>query len=192
MPDKLATHWGVDGEVNGYMGKFWGIFLLPVVSLMIAFVFLLIPRIDPLRENIEKFAGYFDVFIILVSLFLFSIFVHVILWNVGVKFSPLIFVSLGIGVLFFYTGILCEHSKRNWFVGIRTPWTLSSDSVWDKTHKLGGKLFKLCGIIALFGAVLTSLAIVLILVPVLVISVVLSVYSYLEFRKETKKRKLAK
>ncbi|MEM1558578.1 MAG: SdpI family protein [Candidatus Bathyarchaeia archaeon] len=60
-------------------------------------------------------------------------------------------IPIGIGLLLFYTGILCENAKKNWFIGIRTHWTLSSDRVWETTHKLGGKLFKTTGVIGILG-----------------------------------------
>jgi len=53
-----------------------------------------------------------------------------------------------LGILFYYCGILIENAKRNWFIGIRTPWTLSNEKVWERTHKIGGKLFKIAGLIA--------------------------------------------
>jgi uncharacterized membrane protein len=92
---------------------------------------------------------------------------------------------IGLGLLFFYIGILCENAKRNWFIGIRTPWTLSSDKVWDKTNKLGGKLFKIAGVVALFGIFFRSYTMYFVLVPAISFAVYTIVYSYLEYRKET-------
>jgi uncharacterized membrane protein len=88
------------------------------------------------------------------------------------------------GLLFYYTGVLCEKSKRNWFIGIRTPWTLSSDKVWEKTHKIGGKLFKIAGIIAILGALTPEYAIILILIPVISAVGYTIAYSYFEYQKE--------
>jgi len=88
--------------------------------------------------------------------------------------------------LFYYCGILVENAKRNWFIGIRTPWTLSNEKVWEKTHKLGGKLFKAAAIIILFGIVLKGYALLFILVPVIFVSFYLIVYSYVEYQKEVK------
>ncbi len=85
--------------------------------------------------------------------FLSLCFIHfqVILWNLGIKISPSATLPIGIGILLLYIGILCENAKRNWFIDIRTPWTLSSERVWDKTHKIGGRLFKIAGVIAFVG-----------------------------------------
>ncbi|MEM2728714.1 MAG: SdpI family protein, partial [Candidatus Bathyarchaeia archaeon] len=89
-------------------------------------------------------------------------------------------------LLFFYIGILCENSRRNWFIGIRTPWTLSSDRVWEKTHRLGGKLFKAAGVIAMLGALIQEHAFILILAPIIFAAAYTIIYSYVEYQKEVK------
>jgi uncharacterized membrane protein len=94
------------------------------------------------------------------------------------------FLSPAFAILFYYSGILIENAKRNWFIGIRTPWTLSNDEVWDKTHKIGGKLFKLAGILALFAIFFERYAILVIVVPLIVVSIYTVVYSYLEYQKD--------
>jgi uncharacterized membrane protein len=79
-----------------------------------------------------------------------------------------------------------EKAKKNWFVGIRTPWTLSSENVWEKTHKIGAKLFKAAGITALLGVLAPAYSFFFILGPILAASLYLVLYSYLEYRKEKK------
>jgi len=95
--------------------------------------------------------------------------------------------SPAFAILLYYSGTLTEKAKQNWFVGIRTPWTLSSEKVWQKTHKIGGKLFKICGIIALLGFFFPDLAFLFILVPLLSVCVYTIVYSYFEYKKEVKR-----
>jgi uncharacterized membrane protein len=109
-----------------------------------------------------------------------------ILWNIGIKVGPNVTVPIGTGLLFIGAGILCENAKRNWFIGIRTPWTLSSEQVWDKTHRLGGKLFKIAGVIAVVGIFSQSYAVFFVLVPVLLVAAYTIVYSYFEYQKEVK------
>jgi uncharacterized membrane protein len=86
--------------------------------------------------------------------------------------------------LFFYCGVLCERAKRNWFIGIRTPWTLSSDRVWEKTHRVGGKLFKIAGVIALIGAMFQRYAVFLVIVPAIAVAVFTIVYSLVIYQRE--------
>lgn len=186
MPEEMASHWNTQGQVDGYMSKFWGLFLMPIILIGLALFFVAIPRIDPLKENIEKFRRYYDGFIILLFLFLLSIHFQVILWNIGIEMSPNVIFPIGLGLLFFYIGILCENAKRNWFIGIRTPWTLSSDKVWEKTHKIGGKLFKIAGIIALFGVFFPSYAFYFILIPVTLVAIYTIIYSYFGYQNVIK------
>lgn len=185
MPLKMASHWDARGQVDGYMSKFLGTFFLPFVMVGLALLFIAIPVIDPLKDNIRKFRKYYDRFIVFFLIFMLFIQLHIILWNLGIQINPNAIIPIGLGLLFFYTGILCENAKRNWFIGIRTPWTLSSDKVWDKTHKIGGKLFKIAGIVAFIGIFFRSYTMFFILIPAMLAAVYSIVYSYLEYRKET-------
>jgi uncharacterized membrane protein len=188
LPDPMASHWGLSGEADGYLPKIWGLFLIPLISAGLALLLLAIPRIDPLRENIEKFMETFDSFIIVLLLFFLYIQQLVILWNLGLRFNLAQVLSPAFGVLLYACGILTGRAKRNWFIGVRTPWTLSSDRVWDRTHAIGGKLFRIAGILAFLGILLPGIVWLLILGPVLLVSLYLVVYSYLEFRKEETSR----
>lgn len=158
-------------------------FLMPIVTLAIFLLFLLIPEIDPLKKNIAKFRKYFDWFVVLIVLFLLYIYSLTLFWNLGYRFDMGQMIIPALGFLFFYIGVLLKHTKRNWFIGIRTPWTLSSDAVWDKTHQLGSKLFKIAGIIALLGILIPKYAIWLVLIPAISFSLYLFVYSYFEYKK---------
>ncbi|MDI6810036.1 MAG: SdpI family protein [Candidatus Eisenbacteria bacterium] len=186
MPERMASHWDARGDVNGYMSRFWGLFLMPAISVLMFLLFLVVPRIDPLKENIEEFRKYFDGFIVLIFLFLVYIYVLTILWNMGKRFSMVLAMPPALGILFFYCGMLIEHAKRNWFIGIRTPWTLSNEKVWDKTHKIGGKLFKVSGVIAFVGILFRDLAFYFVIVPICCVAAYTIVYSYVEYQKEMK------
>jgi len=183
MPDQLASHWNTKGEVDGYMSKFWSLFLMPIVSLVMFLLLVFVPKIDPLKKNIEKFRKYFDTFIVLMVLFLFYVYILTIAWNIGKRFDMGQAMIPAMGILFYYIGILVGHAERNWFIGIRNPWTLSSDKVWEKTHKVGGKLFKGVGIVALLGMFFPSSIIYFVLVPVIFVSVYLVIYSYFTYKK---------
>jgi uncharacterized membrane protein len=184
LPDEIASHWNAKGEADDTMGKFWGLFLMPFTLLGLQVLFMLIPKIDPLKKNFEKFHNYYDGFILFFLLFMFLIHLHIIVWNLGVEINPNIFMPVALGLFFIYAGILCEKAKRNWFVGMRTPWTLSSDSVWEKTNKRLGKLFKICGVIAILAAFAGDLAIYIALIPILFVSLYAFFYSYFLFKKE--------
>ena len=182
-PAQMASHWNAQGIVDDYMPKFWGLFLMPLISVVLFFLFILIPKIDPYKKNIDKFKKYYDNFILLIILFLFYIYILSLLWNFDIRFNLVQLLSPAFGILFYYAGVLIKNAKRNWFIGIRTPWTLSNEKVWNKTHHLGAKLFKTCGILSFIGVLSPEYAIGLILVPIIVCTLYVLVYSYVEFRK---------
>jgi len=184
MPDQIVSHWNANGQVDGYISKFWGLFLMPIISLTIALLFMWIPTIDPLKANIEKFRKYFDLFILFLTVFLFYTYGLTIAWNQGARFDMTYALLPALSVFIFYAGVLIEKSKRNWFIGIRTPWTLSSDTVWEKTHKIGGFLFKLSAACGIVGVLFGSLAVYFFLFPLIGSSIYLMFYSYFEFKKE--------
>lgn len=119
----------------------------------------------------------------------FLLYVHglTLAWNLGFtdfNMSSALLPVLGLFII--YLGYLLEKAKRNWFIGIRTPWTLSSEKVWDETHRVGAVLFKVCGLLAILGAFFPQAAFLLMFVPLMASSVFLVVYSYaLYARQET-------
>lgn len=190
MPETMASHWNAAGEVDGYMSKFAALFMMPAMALVLFGLFLIVPKIDPLKNNIAKFRSYFDIFILLFEIFLLYIYLLTIVWSLGWRFDMTAAMMPALAVLFYYMGIMIEKAERNFFIGIRTPWTLSSDRVWDKTHALGGKLFKVAALLTALGVFFPDHAIYLMLFPILGISAYLMVYSYLEFRREKKENSL--
>jgi len=187
LPDKLASHWGENGQVNGYMPKFWGLFLMPIISAGMLLLFYFLPKLDPLKENYKKFRVYYDSFILVIILFLFYIYLLTILWNFHIQFNMNLALIPALGFLYIYIGIILKYLKRNWFIGIRTPWTISNEKVWDKTHNLGSTLFKISGVITIIGIFFDDFIIYFVLVPIIVSAITLVIYSYLIYRKEEKK-----
>jgi uncharacterized membrane protein len=105
-------------------------------------------------------------------------------WNFGYIFNFTTAIIPAMAVLFFFIGFFLEKLKRNWFVGIRTPWTLSSDIVWEKTHKLGGNLFKIVALISLTGLFFKGGVVVAVMVvPAIIVAIVAIIYSYIEYKK---------
>ncbi len=183
MPERMVSHWSAGGEPNGYLPKILGVLLVPSILVLLLLLCAVIPKIDPLNKNIQKFREYYDGFFVLLFVFLLLVHSQMILWNAGIEVSFSLTLPVLFGILFFYIGILLEKAKRNWFVGIRTPWTLSDERVWNKTHKIGGKLFKISGIISLFGIVGGEYSVFFVTAPVVFSSLYVVIYSYLEYRK---------
>src|SRR3989344_5846630 len=118
MPDRIASHWNAAGEVDGYMPKLAGLFLLPFVTAAIFLLCVAIPRIDPMKANIEKFRKHYERFMLLIMAFMLYIYVLTMLWETGARFNIMYFIVPAIGILIYYCGVLMENSKRNWFIGI--------------------------------------------------------------------------
>jgi uncharacterized membrane protein len=184
MPESMASHWNSDGVVDGTMSRFWGVFLIPAIIVVLTALFYAIPKIDPLKENIKSFIAYYYGLVYVIVLFLTGIYVITLMWNLGKHVDFQVVMPIGLGALIFFIGSILTKMRRNWFVGIRTPWTLSSDSVWEKTHKLGAWLFRISGVLVLFGALFPDYLLGFILIPVLGTALYLVLYSYLEFKKE--------
>lgn len=188
LPDQIAVHWNAAGEADGFAGKFWGTFLFPLTMLFLLALYFVIPRIDPLGKNFQKFIGQYNSFWVCMMIFMGYIFGLQTAWNLGKEFDFGKAIIIAVAALWFAIGAAIENSKRNWFFGIRTPWTISSDKVWDKTHKLGGKLFKFSAILVLLAGIFLkgAMLITAILIPSILTAIWTIAYSYLEFKKTNK------
>ena len=178
LPTRMATHWNAAGQPDGTMPKAAALAFLPAMTAVLLVVFALVPRIDPLRENIAAFRPVYDWFVVVFTAFMAVIHGGVIAFNLGYEFDFTLLILTTVAGLFYYVGVLLEHAERNWFVGIRTPWTLSSADVWDRTHRLGSRLFKLTALVALIGLLFGEYAIYFLVVPALLTAGITVVYSY--------------
>ncbi|MDR3571621.1 MAG: SdpI family protein [Candidatus Pacebacteria bacterium] len=188
LPPIIATHWAADGTVNGTMDSFTGAFLLPFIMLLTLLLCIAIPYIDPLRANIETFKKQYDTFVAILMLVFACIQTALLAWNLGGGFDTRLIVLPAVGILVFYIGMLLPQTKRNWFIGIRTPWTISSDHVWQRTHELGGTLFKALGVVIVLGIFAPSYAAWIIFLPLVIIAVGLVLYSYMLYAQEHRSR----
>jgi len=186
LPDPMASHWGINDQVNGTMPKFWGVFLVPIISLGLFLFFLLIPTIDPLKANIAKFRDAFNLFIAFMTLFLMYVQGLTLAWNLGfTHFKMSTSLMPAIGLLFILIGYMIRKAKRNFFIGIRTPWTLSNDKVWDETHRVGSWLFMGSGGLAIIGAFIGGMtAFWFLFIPLIGSAIFLVIYSYLLYQRE--------
>ncbi|MFH1106880.1 MAG: SdpI family protein [Candidatus Micrarchaeota archaeon] len=188
LPAKSATHWNAMDEPDGFAGREMAAFALPVVMLVLFAVFLVLPQIDPFRANYRLHEKEYDGFIVVLMAFMLYIQLAMLAYNVGIGFGMGQAVILGIAGLFYYIGTIMPRIRRNFFFGIRTPWTIVSDRVWKKTHELGGFTFKLNAAIMLLALLLPKYFIVVVLFPILLNMLGLVVYSYLEFKKTVKNK----
>lgn len=183
MPQKMVGHWNYLGVPDAWYGKTFGLFFMPFLSLIIFHLFMLLPKIDPLKANVKKFEKYFDWFIVSLMAFFLYLYLLTIAWNLGLHFNLIVFILPAFVALFYSAGVLMEKSKRNYFIGFRTPWALHNDEIWEKTNKMGGRLFKIAALIGVLGLWFQMYAFLLLIGPMVVFSIFVFVYSYLEYKK---------
>lgn len=185
LPERMPTHFNIAGQVDAYGSRLEGAFGLPVVALIIYGLLFVIPYADPKRASLLRSS---DAYMLMrTAVVLFMLYMHgVILYTVlrgGTLSNGLIFA--GTGAVFIVMGNYMPRMRPNWIAGIRTPWTLSSESVWRATHRLGGRIFVLGGLLMLFSSFLTErLMLVALFLTIGLIAIVPTVYSLVLFRRE--------
>jgi uncharacterized membrane protein len=181
--DPMATHWGANGEANGFGSHFVGIWLIPLMLIGINGLFLIIPKIDPLKKNIAKFRKEYNGFVLVINAFMVYVQVLTLIWNTGNHFNMTTYMLPALGFFIFYAGVLISKARRNYFVGIRTPWTLQDERVWDETHQLGAKIFKVSGVLTLVGIFFPNLILWFMMIPLLGGALFTIVYSYVLYQR---------
>lgn len=152
LPEVVPQHWDMHGNVNSNGSKFTVAFIIPLVMAFIYLLMRVLPHIDPRKENYSGFLPTFEWIFITIMATLLGMHLALLATATGRDVNMGLFVPGMIGLLFIALGFLLPKAKSNWFVGIRTPWTLSSDLAWEKTHKLGGTLFMIAGAIVVLAA----------------------------------------
>ncbi|ELZ44263.1 hypothetical protein C464_15560 [Halorubrum coriense DSM 10284] len=183
LPEQMVTRWNAAGEPTGTLSRTAGMWLVPGLAAGLVGLFALLPRIDPLGENIAGFRVHYDRFVVVVTAFLAALHLAVLAVNLGYAVDVTTVAVAGAAALFYYLGTLLPHVEPNWFVGIRTPWTLSDDAVWDRTHALGGRLFKLSAALAVVGLFAGEYAIYFLVGPAVATAAITAGYSYVLYAR---------
>lgn len=188
---QIAIHWGVDGQPNGYAPKTIGLFLLPLITLGVAVVFWAIPAVEPRQANIEKSGKPYGAIWVAVLVLMLGVNVVVVGSALGATFDVSRIVLVGVGALFVVIGNYLPKVRPNYLLGIRTPWTLTSDLSWDKTHRLGGRIFVLEGVLFLVLGLIKpapEALLVLLLGGVALMLVIVFAYSYRVWKMDPNRR----
>jgi uncharacterized membrane protein len=187
----IPIHWGVDGQPNGFAPKPIGLFLVPGITALITALFAVIPRIEPRRANLERSGTAYRATWVGVVTLMGVVHAAAIAAALGAEFDISRVVLIGVGALFVVIGNYLPKVQSNFLMGIRTPWTLTSDLSWQKTHRLGGRLFVLEGLVlivlGLIGASPQWLG-VLIVAGIAILLVVVFAYSYRVWKADPAKR----
>jgi uncharacterized membrane protein len=188
LPERMPTHWNAHGVVNGWSSRAVAAWLMPGIMAIAALLLPLLPNIDPRRANYDKFRETYDLVVNAVITMIGVMHVATLDAGLGWPISMQRITPLMVGGLFLLLGNVMPRARPNWWFGIRTPWTLSNDRVWERTHRLGGYLFVGAGLMMMLVAVLPSA----IAIPVLIVVIVVAaatplVYSYFAWKQETSK-----
>lgn len=151
---RIPIHWDAGGHANQYAGKAAGLLTPPLVALGIAAVLAVVPRIDPRRTHLARSARAYNAIWIALLALLLGIYLTTTLRAAGWRLDPGRWVIAGTGLLFMVAGNYLPKLRSNWFAGIRTPWTLSSERSWQRTHRLGARLFAVAGLLLVLSALL--------------------------------------
>lgn len=146
VPGRLPVHWNLAGQVDRYGGRFEGLLVLPILSALIYLMLIFLPRIDPGRENYERFAPVYRAFRNAFMAFMAALYGFMHLSFRGQAVGMTTFMMPAMGLLFIFLGNLMGKLRPNWFIGIRTPWTLTSKQSWVRSHRVGGWVFVFGGL----------------------------------------------
>ena len=186
LPARVPVHWNARGEIDRFGSRLEGAFLIPAILLAVWGVMRVVPRIDPRRANYAKFAGTYD--LVVNAIVTMGVLAHLLIlgtylgWPIPVGRV----IPAGVGVLLVILGNVLPRARPTWFFGIRTPWTLSNERVWARTHRVGGYLMAAAGLVLLVSAAFPRpVTIHLAVGTAVVTSLATIVYSYIAWRQET-------
>jgi uncharacterized membrane protein len=186
LPEKMPTHWNLAGQVNGYTSRAVGVCAVPLTMLFVFALLEILPRTSPRGFEVSASSRAYAAIEISVITLLFAIHCLILAASLGTHVEMQIVIPLLVGALFIVIGNYLGKFSRNFFVGVRTPWTLASEEVWFRTHRMAGPLFVAGGIIMMivlpFAQRPGVMRIALIAI-IIVVAVVPIVYSYVIYRK---------
>ena len=188
---QVPIHWGADGQANGYAPKTIGLFLVPLITVGVGALFWAIPVIEPRRANIEKSGKAYAAIWIAIVLLMAAVEGVTVAAALGATLDVTLIVFVGTGALFIVIGNYLPKVRSNYLMGIRTPWTLTSDLSWDRTHRAGGRLFVIEGIAFILIGLLRPApqALIAVLIGGIVLMLAfLVVYSYRVWKSDPARR----
>lgn len=184
LPEQIPAHWNVHGTVDRFAPKLT-VFIFPGIIFLITILFQFMRRTDPNSDNYDKFQREYHRYTFVIGLVFFAVQIMTIAAAFRMDFNVNLIFCLGIGSLFIFIGNLLPKTKHNYFIGIRTPWTLADEQNWFRTHRIAGKIWVLGGLIVALTAIAPESFQVPVFLTVLAVMVVTPfVYSYTEFRKK--------
>jgi uncharacterized membrane protein len=185
LPPMVATHWSLQGTPDGYSSRLWAAIVMPLVIVGLTGLFNVLPKVDPRHENYAKFLNTY--WLIANAALVFAGVAHALIVTNALGYTVQVdrLLPVGVGLLFAFLGNYLTRVEPNWFIGVRTPWTLSSDAVWRKVHRTAGWLFVLAGLVIAAGAFAPRRAFVPLFVTAIVVAAGIPVVqSYVLWKRE--------
>ncbi|WP_051531368.1 SdpI family protein [Clostridiisalibacter paucivorans] len=186
LPHRVPSHWNFKGEIDDYQNKAF-VFFSATLPLIIYLLMYIVPNIDPKRESYKKHKKAYMATIYVVTLFLITLHWLSILVALGYSIDISLVVRIGIGIMFIVLGNYMGQIRHNYLFGIKNPWTLANEKVWRKTHRFGGYLFMIVGLLFVISILINnSLNFIIPIISLFFMLIIVNVYSYLLY-KELKK-----
>ncbi len=188
FPVLVATHWNFNGEVDGYSSAAFAAFFFPIFILVIYLILSSLPLIDAKKDRHHEFGKVYSSLKLLIVFFLTFIYGIIGFKGIGYNIPVQVVVPIGLGFLFIILGNYLRKVKQNWFMGIRNPWTMRYEEVWDKTHSLSSKIFMFGGLLFILIAFVQSVFVLPLFITVLIFLIVVpNIYSYILYTRIVKK-----
>ncbi len=182
LPEQVPIHWNAAGEVDGYGSKLMGALFGPGLALFTWGMIWVIPKISPKGFGTGEFSDVLQIIQVALVAFMAGIGAMILMAGLGHQPSVEHIVPIAVGALLVLLGNYMGKVRKNFFVGIRTPWTLASDEVWSRTHRLAGYLFVAAGLGMIVSGLFEAKVILMAGLP-LVAALVPVAYSYFAYRK---------
>jgi len=184
LPERMAIHFDASGQPDSFLTKPLAVALGPAIGIGTVLLFRILPVIDPLGANISAFKRYYDLLAVVTVGILAYVQGLVLAYNLGYRFDITQAIVPVLAVVYYVAGLVVENAEQNWFVGIRTPWTLSDEEIWNRTHERSGILFKLAAVVSLFALAFPDYFAYLAIGPIAVAALLSTVYSFVLFRRK--------
>lgn len=188
LPQEAPSHWSTKGVIDAWFGKNLAVIFFPLLILLIYLSTTFLFFFDPLKKNYLKFVDSYFWFRTILVIFLSLLYLFSLTEALRGEMNIIYFIIPAISIFIIYIGLFLPTVERNYFIGIRTPWTLHSTEVWNRTHKFSGKVFVIAGIISFFTILIPKYAFVIFTAIIISAALLPSIYSYYLFFKKEKRK----
>ncbi|MBU6949653.1 SdpI family protein [Staphylococcus haemolyticus] len=186
LPNEIAMQYNNDGSVSWSINKFLGSLIFMTIVTFIYVYYLILPIIDPKKKNYKTFKPTYSLIVTTILIIVYFAEILIIISNIGIMVNPTIVINLVLAFLFIIVGNYLQKIRINWFIGFRTPWTISSEKNWKKTHRFTGRIYIVLGVIFVLLAFLNfAINWMTIIMIILLASLIPFIYSFVIYKKES-------